>query len=796
MPGPFNTHFDWQALRSAEEEIAPAGAMVPIATRGGAGRRAVAAAVGLAVAGAASPIAVAAMAATGGLLGSPLAASALVALLIVAPAGAGLAAALSGLRRTAAALSQQGDNEAEQAVLRVFVDTLVFGCALGLAAALPSDGAAPATVPVAALGLVAAWALLLQIILWPAAPPLRRTAAMALDIALLSAFLHFGGRAVAGWYPLYLMAIFYAGFRFGLGALLGNAIAAILGFAAVIVSTEFWRQEPGLAIGLLVALAGLPAVVAGAIRATAAAQTATAEAEADRRGVLQLIADHLRASLATLAAVIAPGDKAAPAGQPAVPEAVARATRAAASQIGEVVELASLEAGFFAAPIEVFDPRALVKHSLAPLRASAAECGVALRWRVDPHLPLRLRGHAHSFARILGRLAEDAVAAAPAATVRVALDAVAFDAGHVQLRLRADAAGAEREREPAFVEDRLAQRLVEQMVTRMGGQFAADRPAGRRARLTLTLTLAIEEGAAQPFLDLGRCPVLIATEDSPLADELAGMLAAWHGDARWASDADAALAELARLDRASRPVMIIDGRDRLLSALSLAHQAARLGPDAPFVLLIAAQAQIDSLVEVDEGELDGFIPAPVTERLLAGALHALPLGPERPAPPRFADPPGPVAEKRRAASDTTERGVERITPIAAHPRFVPEAAEAVDARVIEGLRALGGGPGFTGFLSELIESFRAETGLLMERIREAVVIGDTADFGRSLAALRRTAGPLGGTQLCELLVSLQNLTEGELRRHGAMHVQRLDAEIDRLLTALLDFLPASEARRP
>ncbi len=55
------------------------------------------------------------------------------ALLVLAPTGVGLATALSGLRRLAAALSTRGDSEAEQAVLRVLVDALIFFYALGLA---------------------------------------------------------------------------------------------------------------------------------------------------------------------------------------------------------------------------------------------------------------------------------------------------------------------------------------------------------------------------------------------------------------------------------------------------------------------------------------------------------------------------------------------------------------------------------------------------------------------------------------------------------------------------------------
>src|SRR5437763_727528 len=82
---------------------------------------------------------------------------------------------------------------------------------------------------------------------------------------LFSAFLHFGGGAVAGWYPLYLLAICYAGFRFGVGALLWTAAGSVLGFAAVVLSSPQWQQQPLLAIGLLLALALLPAVAAGQI---------------------------------------------------------------------------------------------------------------------------------------------------------------------------------------------------------------------------------------------------------------------------------------------------------------------------------------------------------------------------------------------------------------------------------------------------------------------------------------------------------------------------------------------------
>jgi HPt (histidine-containing phosphotransfer) domain-containing protein len=126
-----------------------------------------------------------------------------------------------------------------------------------------------------------------------------------------------------------------------------------------------------------------------------------------------------------------------------------------------------------------------------------------------------------------------------------------------------------------------------------------------------------------------------------------------------------------------------------------------------------------------------------------------------------------------------------------HPKFVHDTAATLDMRAIDGLRALGGGP---GFLREVIETFETDAQQIMESIDQAVASADAVRFAQNLGALRRAASPLGGTQLCELLASLQDLTASELQREGAVHVQRLDAEIDRLAATLIELLPTAEAR--
>jgi signal transduction histidine kinase len=768
------------ARRTAGESPALAPPEIPVAAADGLGWCRVAAALVLSVAGVSAPIAVTAAAATTGLLGPPLLVSGLVALLVLAPAGVGLATALSGLRRVAAVLAVRGDSEGEQAVVRVLVDASIFFYALGLALVAPNAGALP-YLAVAAFALIVAWTLLLQIIVWPAGPPARRFAAMALDIVLLSAFLYSGGSAVAGWYPLYLLAILYAGFRFGRGALAATATLSILGFGAVVLATDAWRQQPVLAAGLIVALAVLPGFVAGAMRTIASVGGAGAGGEADRRQILLLIADNLRGPLATIGAALALGGRLAPLHQPDEPALTARAARVIATQINDVRDLAALEAGTFAPPVEAFNLRALVTRSLAPLQAIAGEGGVVLRWRVDPHLPSRLRGRAQALARILASLAGHTIDAVAAGTVRIVLDAAGRDARRIRLRLLVETTGDN----PDLELEPVALLLIRRLVVLVGGAFAIERTPGQRTRLVVTLALAIEESAAEPVLDLGERPMLIASEDEEFASALATPLAAWNGDACWVGDADSALSVLARREATGRPVMIVDGRRRLLSALSLAHHAARLGDMAPFVLLVADPGQIESLGEVDEGEVDGFIPLPLSEQLLANALHALPLMAERPVTLPLADPP------RQPPGELAPQPSERVTPIASHPKFVSEAPAALDMRAIDGLRELGADPAFLG---ELIETFQIDVQQIMKRLDRAVAAADAAGFAQGLAALRRAVSSLGAIQLCEILATLQGLSAGELRQFGTIHLRRLDAEIERLAAALTEIVAASKVR--
>jgi hypothetical protein len=236
------------------------------------------------------------------------------------------------------------------------------------------------------------------------------------------------------------------------------------------------------------------------------------------------------------------------------------------------------------------------------------------------------------------------------------------------------------------------------------------------------------------------------------------------------------------LSSGARAVVIVDGRDSPLAALAFAENVGKRGPDAPLMLFVGESSRIERLIELDEAALDCLLPVPLTERLVANAFRGLPLTAAR---AKARDP-----ESRAAAIAEVEPGDERVTPIAAHPKFAPEPPAILDLRTIEGLRALGGGD---AFLRELIDTFRADAAQLRQRLDNAVTAGDPAGFAQGIVALRRCAGHLGGRRLCDLLPSSGDITDAQLRQSGAMHVQRIAAEIDRLIAALQGCLQTRQA---
>lgn len=730
----------------------------------------------------------------------------LTALLILSPALVGLVTAVFGLEGVRESFRARGDKEHEQAVLRVFVAA----AAVVYAFAISGRGeAAESCRIVAALGLAGAWVFLLLAILDPISSPLRYYAGTVYDAGLLAIFLHVGAVLTAPWFPLFLLGTFYGGFRLGPRALGAASIANLVGFAAVVATTPFWQQQVLLAAGLLIAMVVLPAYVGRMVREVAQSRAAAQAAQAARTRFLMVISQALRAPLD---AIVGTAGAVESTGLDADQPAMRPSARALLSQVSNILDFSAIEAGAFVPEVEAFDLHRLINETLADRRAEARSRGSRLRVHVDPALPYRLRGWPQQLAQILDYLVARAIEVTASGAVRIAIDGAGRSRNALTLRIAVrdegtpiapadadalfDPFAGDAARQTASAHGAFGLAVVKRLVELMGGRIAIESRGAKGGSFVITVPLTIEEQEVDSEFDLGRCLVLIATEDSQFASDLAEPLNAWHGDARWIEGFGGTLG-FERREAGACSVLIVDGRSHMLAALSFAHRAVS-GASAPsFVLVVADAMQTDGLVELADGELDGVLAAPLDYQLLANALHSLPLWrgasprpvmvPETIEPVSEPEPPPAAIQEPLPAPEPVPLPAlaPRVTPIAVHPRFGAET-QIVDPRAIAALRGLGAGD---EFLAEIVDSFRTETKEIMNRIVRAAAGADAANFARGLHALRSCAANLGGTRLCELLLAMRDISQRELREQGSGVVQRLGDELARLDAALVEFLP-------
>jgi signal transduction histidine kinase/HPt (histidine-containing phosphotransfer) domain-containing protein len=736
-----------------------------------------------------------------GRIGGVPVAIALTALLILAPALVALVTSLLGLEQLRDNCRDRGDGAQAQAGLRVVIAALAVAYSVAMTLVLPGD-LADAALIAASVGLAGGWGLLLFVLVDASASPLRQYAAMLFDAVLISAYLHFGGELTAPWVLVYLLATFQTGLRRGVVALAVSASANLAGFAAVVAATAYWQEQPLLAGGLLAALMALPAYIGGMVHEIAALRETAASAQAARTRFMMVVSQALRAPLD---AIVGRGGL-----QMQGSEAqTVSSTRTLLSQVSNILDFTAIETGAFVPATEAFDLHRVIQDTLADRRIEAAAKGLRLRSQIDPALPYRLRGWPQQLAQIIDYLAARAIEVSGEGSIGVAVNAVGGDLRRVELELTVHDQGESiAAADAAALFDPFAIRasgqntgdhgafglaVVRRLVELMGGEIVTGGRVGSGGTITITVPLALDEPPVDSALDLEGCLVLIATEDSQFASELAEPLNAWNADPRWIDSFENTLGFVDRRDARACSVLIVDGRYRKLAALSFAHRAVTGEAPPSFVLFIAERAQIGGLLELADDELDAVLPAPLDNHLLANALHALPLwhgAPARPViVPAQQEAPPPEPPPRFNPADVAVPAPQ-ITAIATHPRFAAEAP-IVDPRAVAALRRLGGG---AEFLGEVLDSFRADAKEIMQRLVRAAASADSAGFARGLHALRSCAANLGGTRLCEVLLSLREVDAQELREQGSVLVQRLGDELARLDAALAGFAEEHEER--
>ena len=780
----------------------------------------------LVAAGALPPVGLAALPGGLSMLGAARTGIVLITALLFAPALVGFAVALQGFDVVLARLRAEAGGEYRQIIARVLLAALIFAYVFGLLAALPADPAIAPSLLIGSLNLAAAWLFLLNVVLDPRRSALRRHAALVSDVTLLSILLAAGGELTAPLAVVYLYFAVSSTEHHGPRGLVMAIAAEIAAFAAVAVATPFWYERPLLAGGMLVAVALLPTYVGAVLHRLGTAKTMAEAANAAKNRFLSALSEDLRSPLRAIARAGTAIDRSMlDAEQWDMIARMRLSARAMLLQLDDMLNYVKIDGGTFAPETRSFDLYRLANGAVAALRAPAAERGIVLALRIDPQLPYQLRGWPHQLRQILICLITNALRQSGRAKVRINLDVVELDRDQVRLRLAVASSLADNRFEAADetgdADRHLGLAVVDRLIGLMGGRLAVDADPRRGLTLAVELPFAIDQASLALPLDLAHLPVLIVTKDAEFVGDLIEPLEAWRADPRWIGAGDAALSYLDTFESgARRAVLLVDGRGDVLQALSWAHRATgSRAPEPPYVLFVADEPRIDSVVGLADGELDGILPAPFTANALRSALHALRVEPADwflvdPLPATVEEPVAPASRRvveeapphrpvvaGWAASAPAEEPIRIVSPArtASRPRPAPKRRRQilVAAGNPANRKILGSILARAGHIVHFAEDVDEVRQGLEEREVDALLLDLTGYAGADFGAARQCRRARPTLPIIALTGDSPELAERRAREAGLDAVLPKPVEPRRLIAALAAALePEPSAAEP
>ena len=116
------------------------------------------------------------------------------------------------------------------------------------------------------------------------------------------------------------------------------------------------------------------------------------------------------------------------------------------------------------------------------------------------------------------------------------------------------------------------------------------------------------------------------------------------------------------------------------------------------------------------------------------------------------------------------------------------AGESIDLHMIDELERLGG----PEFVSDLLAGFLQDAAVSLRQLHAAAMQHDAQAFRDRAHALRSGAANIGAQRIYDLCLSLREVQTRELVEQGQAHLNRLEAEFERLQEALSDRMPTNK----
>ena len=545
----------------------------------------------------------------------------------------------------------RSDTEHEQALLRLLIGIALFAYLLPDATKHSTEWvyASRAYMIVMAAFMLASFAVLTSIFIWPQPSPARRVIANALDVVTITFFMIFGGEHTAPMFGIYLWITFGCGFRFGARYLAISLALCTVGFIIVLGASDYWIQNRTLGIGLLIGMIALSLYVLVLIkRLYEAIERAEVINQAKRR-FISSVSHELRTPLN---AIIGMNDllltTTLNSEQAEMTQTMHGASRVMLSLIEDVLDFSKIEAGKITIESVDFDLHALIQSTLTIFSRQAAMKGLTLGVFVLPEVSHALKGDAHHLQQVLVNLIGNAVKFTERGEVQLAVSALIESPQSVRLRFAVRDTGigiaqADQERifdsfmqaeSPSVRKYRgtgLGTTIAKQIVELMGGTIGLESAPGAGSTFWFDLPFTKQDiGTAEsPTRFKDNRAVLVGFPDAA-RQALAADFRQWEMESSSAENltiAAARLSEAAALGRPYRVALVY--ADSTSTDIARAATELRAHDGKALSLILCAPRNDAALWGARmPAEFASVIGLPPEKRLLYNALHSVLAGEE------------------------------------------------------------------------------------------------------------------------------------------------------------------------
>ncbi len=540
-------------------------------------------------------------------------------------------------------LRDRPDTEHEQALVRV-----ALGLGLGVYLLVPhvlggeTGGALQSLLPFGAFVLLSI-GIFGAILVHPGVSPTRRVIGAIGDSATASYFMIQMGVDGLLLYVVYLWIIFGNGFRYGRFYLLNTLVLSVIGFALVIIFSDFWHAHTGAGISLIIGMIGVSLYVLTLVnRLSDALDTAEAANVAKRRFV-STISHEMRTPLnAIIGMTELLRDTQLGGEQTEMVRTIGASSRAMLGLVEDVLDFSKIEAGKLTVASEEFDLYALVNGATHVLRPQAERKGLSFVVSIMPDVPPYVRGDPGHLRQVLINLLGNAVKFTEKGGVTLHVSRLAGNGGLERLKFSIRDTGigiapehqrrifdsftqADQSVTRRFGGTGLGTTISKQLVELMGGTIGIESSVGLGSTFWLELEFETVTRALETEADaLLGVRVLLIGFPVPDAKEVDATVAGWGGVCLPVPDAESAATHASAALTQGRPFQC-----GLLYADSSAEAdagVARLfrqlaGARLPLVVCAPEDSDVHRMAVV-QGHFGAALPVPLDKRLLYNALHS------------------------------------------------------------------------------------------------------------------------------------------------------------------------------